>query len=183
MAGFYYYGHLLGADNPATVDILIEDSATITLGDAVDINTNGGCQPADAGDKVYGIVVGLVGKDGTPLSTVPTGDYDGTYSGHAGIVGSETYVAAADNLATEKIKAKVIADPFALFMNDAAGDMTYADDYQFFDLTDEDQIADQDGHATAGAFQLVKRDPDDDGDDSKGLFRIAEWQGYPFAQQ
>jgi len=168
----------MGIESPATVDILIQNEATITLGDAVDINTAGGCQPADAGDYVFGIVVGLVGINGTPLSTVSASDYDGTYSGNAGQVGSETYVASGDNLTDKLIKAKVVCDPFALFYNDAKGDMTYADDYQFFDLYDEDQIADQDGHATSGAFQLWKRDPDDDADASKGLFRIAEWQGF-----
>ena len=182
MAGFLLYGHMLGADNPATIDIMIQNSATITLGDAVDINTGGGCQPADAGDKVFGIVVGLVDSNGRPLSTLRADAYDGTYSGNSGQVGSETYVAQSDNLTDKMIKARCVVDPFALFYNDTAGDLSVADDYQFFDLTDEDQIADQVGHATAGAFQLIKRDPDGDADLSKGLFRMAEWQGHPYAQ-
>lgn len=181
MAGFYHYGQLNGAENPATIDVIIQNDATITTGDAVDINTAGGCQPADAGDAVFGIVVGLVTQAGIPLASADSGDYDGTYT--AGVYGAETYVAASDNLTDKQIKAKVIADPFALFMNDTAGDLVQADDLQFFDLAEEYQIADQNGHATTGAFFLWKRDPDDDADASKGLFRIAEWQGHPYAQR
>jgi len=118
------------------------------------------------------------------LATAAPSEYaDGTYSGTGGVFGSETYTAGDDNLTDEMIKARIVWDPFAFFYNDAAGDLALADEWQFFDLTDEDQIADQEGHATAGAFQLVKRDPDGDGDASKGVFRIAEWQGSPYAQQ
>jgi len=177
-AGFKLYGHMFGCQAPMTQDILIKGSETITLGDAVDMDTLGCVKANDAGDYVYGVVVGLVGPAGTPLSKLPSGDVDGTYSGNAGQYGSETYTAAADNTTDKKIKARVIVDPFALFMNDAAGDMAQADVGQFFDLTDEDQIADQDGHLTSGAFQLMKLDPDGDADASKGLFRIAEWQGF-----
>lgn len=182
MAGFKPVGHLLGAPNPASADMIIMNSETVTLGDAVTLNTAGAVEPADAGERIHGIVVGLVTKEGTPLSTAPSSEYDGTYSGNAGQVGSETYAAASDNTIDKQIKARVIADPFALFYNDAAGDLALADDYQFFDLTDEDQIADQNGHATAGAFQLWVRDPNGD-NASEGHFRIAEWQGYPYAQQ
>lgn len=183
MAGFYYRGQMNGAENPVTIDALINDSATITLGDAVDVNTAGAIQPADAGDMIFGIVVGLVTNDGIPLSSAASADYDGTYSGYDGVVGSETYEAADDNTTDKQIRAKIIVDPFALFKNDTAGDLALADDFQFFDLTDEDQIADQEGHATAGAFQLMKRDPDDEDDASVGLFRIAESYLFPFAQQ
>lgn len=180
MAGFKYVGQLNGAENPVLIDVPIMNDATITLGDAVDIHTTGGCQPADAGDKVFGIVIGLVDINGTALSTTPSAEYDGTYSGNAGQVGSETYVAASDNLTDKQIKVKLIIDLMALFENDSAGDMAYTDDFQFFDLLDEDQIADQDGHATAGAFQLIRRDADDA---SKGIFRIAESGLHPYAQQ
>jgi len=182
-AGFKLYGHMFGCQAPMTQDLLIMGSEVITLGDAVDMDTLGCVKPADDTDYVYGIVVGLVGPDGTPLSKLPDGDVDGTRTGNAGQYGSETYTAASDNTTDKKIKARVIADPFALFMNDTAGSIAQADVGQFFDLLDEDQLKDQDGHLTAGAFQLVKLDPDGDADASKGLFRIAEWQGFNYAQR
>jgi hypothetical protein len=58
-----------------------------------------------------------------------------------------------------------------------------ADELKFFDLTDQDQIADQNGADNAGAFILVKRDPDGDGDASKGIFKIAEHEWDAYAQQ
>jgi hypothetical protein len=47
----------------------------------------------------------------------------------------------------------------------------------FFKLIDEDQIDQAAQSATVGQFQLWKLDPDEDSDASKGLFKIAQWQG------
>jgi len=54
---------------------------------------------------------------------------------------------------------------------------------QFFDLTDEDTINASSADDNKGQFQLVGLDPDNDGDASKGLFRIAESMLDPYAQQ
>jgi hypothetical protein len=74
----------------------------------------------------------------------------------------------------------MICDPYALFYNDADGSLTSAMDMEFFSLVDEDQIDADTNHATIGEMQLWKRDPDGDGDASKGLFRIVAWQGDAF---
>jgi MoaA/NifB/PqqE/SkfB family radical SAM enzyme len=59
----------------------------------------------------------------------------------------------------------------------------FMDEYKFFDLTDQDQVADQDGADNAGALILIKRNPDGDDDASKGLFIIAESELDAYAQQ
>jgi hypothetical protein len=178
MAGFEYRGHLMGGrQSPGMLTRTIADSETVTKGDAVKLSS-GYLAPCDDDDKVMGIVVGLVDKDGIDLSN--TGySLDGTYT--EGGIGVETYAAAADNTTENQVQAQIIIDPYALFYNDAAGDMTEAEVGTFFDLTDEDQIKNQSG-TTDGAFQLMEVDPDEDDDMSKGLFRIAESGLDPYAQ-
>lgn len=181
MAGFELRGHLLGAMNPAVTDVIIANSQTLKVGDAVNLqafSSGGGCMRADATDKVFGVCIGIVDKNGIDLDNTDTANYDGTWTSS-----TKTYVAAADNMTDKTVKAKVVYDRYALFYNDSAGSLAVADEFKFFDVADQDQIADQDGHDTAGAFQLMKRDPDGDSDASKGIFRIAEWEGDPYAQR
>jgi len=181
MAGFEYRGQLNGAENPVAIHVPIANSQTVKVGDAVKLQTfasGGGCMRATAGSKVLGIVVGIVNKDGIDLDNAPASTYDGTWDSD-----NKTYTAASDNMSDKQIKAIVVTDKYALWYNDAAGDLAAADLLKFFDLTDQDQIADQDGSDSAGAFQLIRLDPDGDGDASKGIWRIAESQLDPYAQQ
>ena len=83
----------------------------------------------------------------------------------------------------KEVKALVVVDKNAIWYNDTAGTLAAADIFKFFDLTDQDQVADQDGDNDAGALILIKRDPDGDADASKGLFIIAESHLDPYAQQ
>jgi len=179
MAGFEYKEQLTGGNqSPGFWTRTIYDSATITVGDAVDL-TSGYVTPADDGDAVLGIVIGLVDKDGIDLTN--TGySLDGTYT--EGGVGVETYVAASDNETVMKVQAQIIVSKDALFYNDAAGAMTEAEVGTFFDITDEDQIKDQSGSTTVGAFQLMEVDPNNESDMSEGLFRIAESALDPYTQ-
>lgn len=178
MAGFEYRGHLLGGrQSPGLFTRTIGDSETITIGDAVKLSS-GYIAACDDGDSVFGIVVGLVDKDGIDLQNTAY-TLDGTYT--EGGVGVGTYAAAADNSTDVQVQAQVICDPYALFYNDAAGAMTEAEVGTFFDLTDEDQIKDQSG-TTKGAFQLMEVDPDGESDMSEGLFRIAESDLDPYTQ-
>jgi len=70
-----------------------------------------------------------------------------------------------------------------LFSNDSSGTLATTNLLQFFDLTDEDTINQSSASDTSGQFQLIGLDPDNDGDVSKGLFRIAESMLDPYAQQ
>ncbi len=174
MAGFSFRGHLLGAQNPVTTDLIIGNSVTVTAGDAVNIS-GGFAALVTTGSKVFGIVAGIVDNNGIDLDNTAATNYDGTYTSS-----SNTYVASGDNQSDKKIKFKVICDPYALFYNDTTGSLVQADEKLFFDAADEDQITAT--SSTTGQFQLWKRDPDGDADLSKGIFRIAEWQGTPYAQ-
>jgi len=182
MAGFYYKGNLRGGQESAVVHRIIANSETVTLGDIVK-NSSGYLAVSDANDTpILGVVVGIVTSDGRPLSSssVTTDDYDGTYSGNPGVVGSETYAASADNVTDKQVKAIVNIDPDALWKNDADSDLTEAMVFSFFSLVDEDQIDGDTNSTTAGELQLLKRDPDDESDNSQGLFKISSSALYSY---
>jgi len=174
MAGFTMVKHLLGADNPVTVDLVIANSQTITVGDAIKMSS-GYAAVCDANDRIFGIVVGIVDNNGIDLQNTSASNYDGTYTD--GGVGVGTYVAAADNATDKKVKAKVVADPYALFENTADGAMELADLGQHFSLVDEDQIDASTNSATVGEMQLWAMP---DGAGTSGQFRISSWQGTAF---
>lgn len=179
MAGFEYRGQLNGKENPVTLEIPIANSQTVKVGDAVKLQafaSGGGVYRATAGEEVLGVVRGIVDSKGIDLDNSSL--YDGTWTSS-----SKSYVAASNNMTVKKVKARVVVDKDALWYNDSAGDLAQADILKFFDLTDQDQIADQNGDDNAGAFILVKLDPDNDGDASKGLFKIAESELDAYAQQ
>ncbi|MCR4263659.1 MAG: hypothetical protein NUV98_02985 [Candidatus Roizmanbacteria bacterium] len=174
MAGFSLRGHILGAQNPILEYLIISDSDTIAVGDAVSMSA-GFVIPATSSTRVYGICVGLVNNKGIDLQSAPTSTYDGTYTDS-----SQTYVATSDNTTDKKVKAVVCPDPFALWYNDSSGTLTTAHLKTFFNLTDKDQVDQGTSSATIGQVQLWKLDPDEDSDASKGLFKLAAWQGESF---
>lgn len=177
---FQYRGQLNGAENPVVLDVLVGNSDAVVVGRAVKLDTlvnGGGIIAATAGAKVLGILIGLTDKNGIDLDN-STQAITGTWTSS-----TQTFTAASDNMTVDGVRGKVVVDPNSLWYNDAAGDMVVADEYKYFDLTSAAQIADQNGHDTAGAFQLIKRDPDGDADASKGIFRIVETQMDAYAQQ
>lgn len=174
MAGFEYRGQLNGAENPVTTHEIIEDSATVKVGDAITMN-NGFAKRATANVRIFGICVGLVDKQGIDLDNTNSSNLDGTYTSS-----SQTYVAASDNETDKQIKAIIIADEYSLWFNDASGSLTSAMNKEHFSLSDQDQVDAGTNSATVGEMQLWKRDPDGDADASKGLFHIVSWQGDSF---
>ena len=174
MAGFRLRGHLLGAQNPAQTEVIIDNEEVMTIGDAITM-VAGFAVPCGADDRIFGIVTGIITNAGIDLDSCDADDYDGTW-----VSSTNTYTAAANNETVKKVKVRVIADPYALFYNDANGTLTQAMEFLHFSLTDEDQIAYDSSSATVGEMQLWKRDPDGDADLSKGLFRITSWQGDSF---
>jgi len=172
MAGFEYRGQLNGAENPVTLDLVIANSATVKVGDVLTMTalaSGGGVSRASAGNRVLGVCVGIVDQNGIDLDNTSPSNFDGTWTSS-----SKTYVASSNNKTNKLVKAKVVVDKYSIWYNDTAGSLVAADEFKYFDLNDQDQIADQDGHNTAGAFLLIKRDPDGDADASKGLFVITE---------
>jgi len=81
---------------------VILDSVTMKVGQPVKL-ANSGVDVADAvSDLLYGLCVGIVDKNGIPLEQVDAGDYGGTYT-----ASTQTYVADASNIASERVSALV----------------------------------------------------------------------------
>lgn len=178
MAGFDPRRTESGDSTGEVRDFIQTDSSTLTLGDATRMTGGAGDQYlalVAAGNRVLGVLVGFVDQNGLPLVAQHVTDVDGTQSGTAGLIGSETYVAAADNEATAEVKGRVIIDPREEYFNDADGDLTTGDVGLYYNVVAaSDQIDQSEESATTGQFILLERDPDRDSDASKGIFRVAE---------
>lgn len=176
MAGFEYRGQISGAQDPVILNMPITNSATVKVGDAVCIATNGVERITNTSVNVLGIVVGIVDNNGIDLDNSSTANYDGTWTSS-----SKTYVATSDNITDKKVRAQLVADPYALFYNDADGDFTNPTDLGLnIKCADHDQIDEDTTNIKVGQFQVWKLDPDGDADLSKCLVRISLWQGYAF---
>lgn len=174
-AGFRFRKNLASSEQPASLRFRAGDSATLTIGDAVRLNTSGLAVIAAAGNPVLGIVTGIVDKDGiNPFSLA--------YSNGTGatLTGDDTVATASDNSTrADYIEVEVLVDPAGnlLFYNDADDTMAQTNVGQLYDVVAaSDQIDESSASDTSGQFQLVSLDPDGDSDASKGLFRIAEPQ-------
>lgn len=172
--GFIPVRNIEGPDIPTAFEFIIDNSETVTIGDAVDFNS-GYLQVVDAGDNPLGVVVGIVDANGVPVNH-PDADVDGT------VTGDDTYATASDNTSDKKVKAQVIISTNVLYFNDADSDLSAAKVGLYFDTTATgDQITGS-GSTSAGAFQLVVWEPNNDGDASTGLFKISETQLFTYAQ-
>jgi hypothetical protein len=169
MLGFEFRKSLNASETPQLLYFIADNSDVITVGDAVKINTDGHAELLTAGAKVAGVVAHVVDANGLPL----TPD-SGTL---------HTYTMPSDNETVAQNKVGIYVGKDLLFANDSSGSLATTNLMQFFDVTDEDTINQGSASDTAGQFQLVGLDPDGDGDASKGLFKIAESQFDPFAQQ
>jgi hypothetical protein len=166
---FEYRKSLVTKDEPTLLYFIINNSETITRGDAVNIDANGHAEPADATEKVMGIVAHVVDKNGIKVAP-DSGTLD-------------NYTVASDNETSAQKKVGIIVSKYALFYNDSDDTLATTNLGQFFDLITEYQIDASSASDTSGTFQLMELDPDGDADASKGLFRIAESQMDHYAQQ
>lgn len=173
--GFFHRKNLVG--DAATIpseQFKIANSTTIKIGDAVRINTGGFAVLAGVGAPVLGIVSGIVNYQGINPFALGTGAGGATLTPDDKVVTASNNQTRADYLSVE-----VSLDPagLLLYFNDADGDFTIANLLQFFDCAaGSAQITQGSASDASGQFQLVKLDPDGDGDASKGLFRISECQ-------
>lgn len=167
--------NLYGLEHPSAQNFRVGNSATLVVGDVVRINTAGGVVRAAAGNPVLGVVTGLVDENDMNLFSLGYTNNTG-----ATITPDDTVVTSATNTTRANyIKAKVQTDPagIMLYYNDANGDLALANLGQLFDLlAASDQIDQATASDASGQFQLVEIDPDNDGDASKGLWRVAEPQ-------
>ncbi len=172
---FEYRKNLYGASSVTTpLKVIIANSTTVKLGQAVRVNTAGFIVPASAGDALLGIVSGLVDNSNIPVNGF---NYGGN-SGHTKLNDDRLTTASDNTTRVTKVYAEVdVALPGVVFYNDADGALAQTNLMQFFDHdSDADQITVSTASDTSGQFQLIELDPDNDGDTSKGLFRISEPQ-------
>ena len=168
--GFYFRKNMVGdAAHPPYADFIIDDSKTITIGDAITLSS-GYAQPAGTNGRVVGIAQAIVDKNGLPVHGFNShADQDGT------VTGDDTYVSASDNTTDKQVKVRVmLARPNDLYYNDADASLAQANIGSYFDMNSGADEIDVGTAGATGVWQLVEIDPDNDSDASKGLFRIAE---------
>ncbi len=175
-AGFTFRRNLKGQEHASTEVFRVGDSKTITVGDAVRINTSGVIDLATAGVPLLGIVKGICDELNAPLNSL--GYINGT---GATVTGDDTVTTASDNSSRTShwVMVEVAVDPAGndLYYNDANGDLAQTNIMQLFDVVAAaDQIDASSASDTSGQFQLISIDPDADADASKGVFRMAEKQ-------
>ncbi len=171
--GFSLERSILGVENPASLDYIIKDSATISIGDPVRLSTDGYLKRAAAGEPVLGIVIGLVDKNGlnvfSPRAAGTTG---------ATLTPDDTIAVSSTNSsdASRYLKAQVVLDPagYLIWKNVMDAAMAQTNVGQLFDVgATVGQIATGTASDTSGQFQLVNVDPDTT---TIGYFRLVESQ-------
>lgn len=178
-SGFVPRGQVIGEQAPGALALIIANSATIHVGGAV-MMSSGFVAAGTAGSKLIGICIGIVNEKGVNLDNAPASTFDGTWT--PGNEGAGNYAASADNQTDKKVKALVVIDKNAQYYTDGAGDLTTAHLFGFLNLTSATQLAAMAAGQVAGQFQIVKLDPDGDGDASKCIVKLAESQLDPYSQ-
>jgi hypothetical protein len=168
-------GRINGEQSQGSIDIIIANSTTITLGQAVKVSAGFLVGAATTG-KILGIVVGLVDSNGRPLDTTfAKTTYTGTFT--SGAPGTQSYAASASNQTVDMVKAIVRYSKETLWVNDTAGTLTTAMLFTSFYVNAAGlQIATSKVGEVAGQFQLIALNPDNDGSVTKGAFIISESQ-------
>lgn len=163
MTGFSYRKNIDGSTGaPTVLQAVGKNSITFQVGDLIRVNTSGFADVVDTGEAITGVVVGVVDANGVKIDP-DSGTLD-------------TYTMSSDNQTVAQKEVRYIpALPHYLFFNDADASLTRAMELKYFDTNDENDVdvASATDSETA-QVQLIERDPDGDGDASKGLFRIAE---------
>jgi len=187
MAGYIPRRTLRGDTTGAVKDFLIENSATITLGDDVDV-TAGYVGLTGASARSMGVVIGFFRDLGNgkkiALGTDAARGYAATRSGNAGVFGSDTVVAESDNVTVDKIGVKVCIDPEMEYYNDANTTValtqahvgTYFNNVSASDQIDSNTSAVFDESDATEQWILLEVDPDNDADTSKGVFKKVKSQ-------
>lgn len=179
--GFTPIRSLYGVEVPNSLPFLMENSVTITIGDAVRLDTNGAikrCANTDPG--ILGIVQDF--KDSGDQIGVFSPRIPGNAIAGATLTPDDTITTASDNRTNgaKKLLADVILDPagIILWRNVTNGTLSQANVGQFFNTVSNNpgQIDTASASNTVGQFQLVTLDPDGDGNTAKGGFRMVNQQ-------
>lgn len=163
-------------------DRIIANSQVITTGGFVNL-VSGFVDGADAGERIWGLCVGIVGSlnltKGIPLDKMTSGsDYHGTYV--AGQLGVQKYTAAADNQTVDQICARIDISPDLVVNNvpDSAIGTTTGSNLagNYTDLVSDTQVDENNaGNAftTVATLVILGVDPEDS---TKGLYQVMERQ-------
>lgn len=170
MAGFTARRAEGGHNSGEQRHFVIKNSAVLSVGEAVNFDS-GYLDSAGATERVLGIIEGFVDSKGLPLVAQHVTGSDFSYTGNPG---SETVTVASDNATVSMVKAVVNIDHRQEYYNDADDDLTAAMLGTYFDTNSGGLEIDVATTGSTGQFVLMELDPDDDGDASKGIFRIAE---------
>lgn len=158
MAGFAYRKNLDGSNvAPAMMVMDADDSVTFQKGDLVRVNQDGDINLVAGGDAIAGVLVAILTANGLPVDT-DSGTTD-TWTTPASTTYKAQFIPALANY---------------LFYNDADASLTATMMFQYFDVNDENDVDVALASDTTGQVKLIERDPDGDGDASKGLFQIVE---------
>ena len=162
---------------PISLRYRAANSATLKVGDAVRINTSGFLVRSGTTAPVLGVLEAFEDSKGiSPLSLIHANNTGATFTN------DDTVATASDNQTrTDNYIVGVVAfdpDGSCLYYNDADGDLATTNLMQMFDVAAaaSNQISASSASEANGQWQLILIDPDNDGDASKGLFRIAESQ-------
>lgn len=170
MAGFTARRNEGGHSSGEQRHFIIKNSAVLSVGEAVNFDA-GYIDSIGTTERVLGVVEGFVDKNGLPLVAQHVTGSDFSYTGNPG---SETVTVASDNATVSQVKAVVNIDPRQEYYNDADDSLTAAHLGTYFDTNSGGLQIDVATTGSSGQFILMERDPDNDGDASKGIFRIAE---------
>jgi hypothetical protein len=177
--GFKLRKDLRGNVNAGSIyECIIDNSITLTLGDAVRIDSSGYIKTAGTTGCILGILTGIVDQNGINVfeaSRVPALSIAGST-----LTGQDTIVTSATNTTnlTRVLRAQVTVDPAGclVWMNqaNATAALAQANLMSFYNLTAAGQIDSNSASLTSGQFQLIGLDPDSDASTAKGLFRLVQ---------
>lgn len=162
MAGFSLQGGLEGNQSPVLMEVIIDASVQLTIGDSVMSSVAGHAALGTAGSRLTGIVMGFKDKYGLPVS--PT----------SGSVNAATYTVESTNEGTEKVAAIVNINPLSIYSIESSAtigttttnsltvhgvlaDLTGTTGAQ---LLDETTTEGGGASGSGGQFRIFKVDPD-----------------------
>lgn len=149
---FKYLRSKGGVPHPNTEDVLIKNSAVITIGDVVRSYVAGYGEVAVAARPVLGVVVGVVDKNGLPVDP-DAGSLD-------------TYTVASDNQTVAMKRMQVITSKDAVFSASQDGTVGATNDSELrgctMDLVNEHTLDESTALRNAsGQFYCLGADPED----------------------
>ena len=177
--GFVFRRHLQPGQKPATLEVIIANSAVVAEGESVYWDGDGFVDACPADTAQLGIVLGIVTAKGENVFK--------TNEAHGGTLsGDDTFTAGASNETSQQIKAVVIVDKDALFQVKADSSLTRAEVGEWF-LGVANTNTGMDGVTGEGAgwsvgtqdwqlVELITTDQDGTTVTDQGLFRIGRSQ-------